>query len=286
MTLTSNSNGPTRDTEVAQGRLVSPEWLASRLGDPKVRIVEIDVSTAAYDEWHIDGAVLWNIYRDLKDADYHPIDAAGLEQLVASSGIRSDSTIVFYGYAPAFGLWLMEGHGHADTRILNCSRSSWRAQGYPWSQARTQSEPGAYLFGPSKPQLRADRAHMEEVIERDDVTIADVRSLPEYDGDRFWPSGGMEPGGRAGHMPSAIHQPIDGIFDEGGAFRSIDELREVFSSIDVDGDGELITYCTIGGRAASAWFVLSHLLGRNGVSVYDGSWAEWGRTPSARVESP
>jgi thiosulfate/3-mercaptopyruvate sulfurtransferase len=89
----------------------------------------------------------------------------------------------------------------------------------------------------------------------------------------------MEPGGRAGHVPSAVHQLIDGLYDERGSFRSTAGLRGIFSAIDLDGDGELITYCTIGGRASTAWFVLTYLLGRGRVRVYDGSWAEWARWP-------
>ena len=50
--------------------LVDPAWLRDHLSDPLVRVVEVDVTAAAYDDWHIDGAVLWNIYADLKDADY------------------------------------------------------------------------------------------------------------------------------------------------------------------------------------------------------------------------
>ncbi len=97
--------------------------------------------------------------------------------------------------------------------------------------------------------------------------------------------GGMDPDGRAGHVPSAIHQPIDALYNPDGSFRSTPELRCVFAEVDVDGSGELITYCTIGGRAATAWFTLTCLLGRDRVRVYDGSWAEWGRTPGTAVSS-
>src|SRR4051794_6398211 len=117
--------------EAGDGMVVDPAWLAAHLGDPGLRIVEVDVSSAAYDDWHIDGAVLWNVYRDLKDADYRLVDAAALERLVVRSGIGADSTVVFYGYAPALGVWLMKLYGHRDARILDCSRDAWRSRGGP-----------------------------------------------------------------------------------------------------------------------------------------------------------
>ena len=117
------------------GVLVDAAWLQAHLSDPQVQVVEVDVSAAAYDDWHIDGAVLWNIYADLKDADYRLAGTAALQRLVARSGIGPDSTVVCYGYAPALGLWLMKLYGHADVRILDCSRDAWRAGGYPWSTA-------------------------------------------------------------------------------------------------------------------------------------------------------
>jgi thiosulfate/3-mercaptopyruvate sulfurtransferase len=79
---------------------------------------------------------------------------------------------------------------------------------------------------------------------------------------------------------------MDGLQDENGAFRPLAELRRHFSLIDLGDDQEVIPYCTIGGRACTAWFVLTQLLGHERTRVYDGSWAEWGRMPSSPVERP
>jgi len=277
-TSASTSPGGTRDRV-----LVDPVWLQAHLNDPRVRVVEVDVSPATYNTWHIGGAALWNIYTDFKDTEYHPVGAAALEQLIARSGIDLDSTVVFYGYAPALGVWLMEHLGHPDARILDCSRDTWRAGGGPCST--TPSRPGAGGFRPSaeSSRLRVDQAAVRKAIGQSHTTLLDVRSAAEYLGERFWPSGGMEPGGRAGHVPTAVHQPIDGLYREDGSFRPTEELRELFAPAVLDGNTELITYCTVGGRAATAWFVLTHLIGRDRVQVYDGSWAEWGRTPDAPV---
>src|SRR3984893_18677740 len=127
---TSETRMSAQERAVSTSVLVDPGWLAGHLGDPNLRVVEVDVSPIAYDDWHIDGAVLWNVYRDLKDADYRLVDTAALERLVARSGIGPDSTVVFYGYAPAIGLWLMKLYGHHDVRILACSGDTWLAGGY------------------------------------------------------------------------------------------------------------------------------------------------------------
>jgi thiosulfate/3-mercaptopyruvate sulfurtransferase len=156
-------------------------------------------------------SVCIHIYGDLKDADYRTVGTGALQRIITRSGIGPQSTVVFYGYAPALGLWLMRLYGHHDVRILDCSRDRWRADGYPWATAASQPPPGTLLLGAEDPGVRADQATVLDAIGRPGTALVDVRSPAEYRGECFWPSGGAQPGGRAGHVPSAVHQPVDGL---------------------------------------------------------------------------
>jgi thiosulfate/3-mercaptopyruvate sulfurtransferase len=89
-------------------------------------------------------------------------------------------------------------------RILNCSRDTWQREDRPRSSTPAPAVTG-YILRETNDRLRADHTAMRSAIGDPDTAIADVRTEAEYRGERFWPSGGMEHGGRAGHVPSAVH---------------------------------------------------------------------------------
>ena len=133
------------------------------------------------------------------------------------------------------------------------------------------------------PDILASRQALEAAIGTPDHVVLDVRSLPEYEGERFWPSGAAAGAGRPGHIPDAVSIPIDSLREENGTPKSAQELRSAFEAAGVTKDKVVITYCTIGNRASEAWFALKYDLGYPNALVYYDSWAVWGKLADAPI---
>lgn len=265
--------------------MVGPEWLAAHLADPDLRIIEVDVSRAAYDEGHIPGAVLWDAYKDLRHPDFVPINKAEFEAVLAHSGVTPDTTVVFYGYAPLLGYWLMDRHGHERMQVMEGPREQWEGGDREWSTEIPEPDPTSYVSDGGHVGLLASMAEVQEGIGDSETVILDVRSAEEFSGERFWPSGAAEDVGRSGHIPGAVHVPVSVLTDADGKPVDREKLRTLFEEAGVTPDKKVITYCTIGNRASKVAFVLRHELHFPDVAVYYGSWSHWGHQPEAPVET-
>jgi thiosulfate/3-mercaptopyruvate sulfurtransferase len=275
-------------------RLVSGEWLEQRLGTPGLVVVESDEDVLLYETGHIPGSVKIDWHTDLNDPvqrDY--IDGAAFAALVGAKGIARDSTVVIYGdknnWWAAYALWVFTLFGHEDVRLLDGGRDKWIADGRPTTT--DASSPAAAEYPAVERRDEDIRAFKEDVLAHFGNPLIDVRSPEEFSGARTTAPAYPEEGAlRAGHIPSAQNVPWGKAAAEDGTFRSLDELNGIYRDGAGLADGDtVIAYCRIGERSSHTWFVLTHLLGFEGVKNYDGSWTEWGsavRVPIVQGAEP
>jgi thiosulfate/3-mercaptopyruvate sulfurtransferase len=201
-----------------------------------------------------------------------------LAELVAASGIGADTTVVVYGYAAYLGYWLLRAYGHRSVCLMDGPRERWAEAGHAFttdSHGPAPTAPGA--LAPASDDL-VTRETVQALIGDPDTVLVDVRSAEEFRGERFWPSGATEGAGRAGRIPGAVWLPVEVLGGERSA------MREACEAAGVVPDRHAVVYCTIGNRASLASFVLTQVLGYPRVSVYYGSWAEWGTAADTPVE--
>ena len=268
--------------------LVSTEWLAEHLGDPRIRPIEVDEDNEAYGQGHITGAVGWNWTTDLHHAirrDY--IDQAGFVELLERAGVGDDTTVVFYGgnnnWFAAYAYWLLKYRGFDKVKLLDGGRKKWELEGRTLVQEVPSFEPTTFTaVGAERPELRVLRDHVLASV--GSATFVDVRSPEEFTGEKLAPDHlPQEQPYVGGHVPGAKNIPWSKAANDDGTFKSADELQELYGGSGVEG-GEIIAYCRIGERSSHTWFVLNELLGYDNVKNYDGSWTEYGSLVNVPVE--
>ncbi|GIK38437.1 MAG: sulfurtransferase [Chloroflexota bacterium] len=270
--------------------LVETSWVAEHLNDSKIRLVEVDVDTTAYESGHIPGAVGWNWKKDTQQVISRDIpDQADWEALLSRSGITAETTLIFYGdsnnWFAAFAFWLAKIYGHADVRLMNGGRKKWADEGRPMTTAAPTIAQTHYAVEGTDLSLRATRDLVKEYISNHHRTLVDVRSPQEYSGELLAPEHLPQEGAqRGGHIPGAANIPWGMAVKEDGTFKFGEELRMLYGGKGITADKEVIAYCRIGERSSHTWFVLTYLLGYPHVRNYDGSWTEWGSLIGAPIE--
>ena len=270
--------------------LVSTGWLAERLGDEGLVVVEVDECQDLYDEGHIAGAVRLRWKDDLQDPlERDLVDRRAFERLLGERGIGNDTLVVLYGdrnnWFAAYAYWYLKVYGHADARILDGGRQKWIDEGRQLTNEVPAPEARIYLAKERDNSIRAFRSQVIESLGARGRALVDTRSPAEYTGELVAPPGYEQEGAqRSGHIPTAVSIPWASAVRDDGTFKPADELRALYASHGVTPDKEVTAYCRIGERSALTWFVLSELLGYERVRNYDGSWTEWGNLVDAPIE--
>jgi thiosulfate/3-mercaptopyruvate sulfurtransferase len=274
----------------AKDVLVTTEWLAEHLGDAGVVVAEVDENTDLYEEGHIADAVKLHWQDDLQDAvERDLVEQAEFEELMGARGIGNDTTVILYGdknnWFAAYAYWHLKIYGHRDVRLLDGGRQKWIDEGRELASEAPSVSPASYSATPRDESIRVYRDTVLGGLGADGIALVDVRSPQEYSGELMAPPGYEQEGAsRTGHIPGAQSIPWAQAVREDGTFKSVGELRELYSGKGVTPDQEVRAYCRIGERSAHTWFVLRELLGYENVKNYDGSWTEWGNLVDVPIE--
>jgi len=278
------------------GPLVSARWLAGRLGDPRLRIIDIRSvvdggARAAYEQGHVPGAIHTDYAKDGWRATKGMAtgllpDAAFLSGLFGRLGVTPADHVVIVSAGTSAGdfaagarvYWTFKVAGHRAVSILDGGMAAWVQAGEP-----VEAGPGTAPTLSSYPvaldaSCRADLPAVETAVADASAILLDSRATPYFEGREKSPQAL-----RAGRLPGALQLDHAMAFDKTARrLKPLAELERLFAGVP---DKPVMNYCNTGHQAATNWFVLSELLRRRGATLYDGSMSEWTESPARSVDT-
>lgn len=273
---------------------VSPQWLADRLDDPAVTVLDgswllpgtTGDTEAEFETGHIPGAIRFDIkkFSDAgSDLPHMLPEPAEFAKLAGEAGIGSDGILVVYdsrGLTSAPRVWwTLKVMGAKDVRVLEGGLPRWRAENLPLETGHGETPPEAVFTPRPVAEAVADFERVREASRAGTAQILDARPPARFSGEDKEP----RPGLKSGHIPRSVNLPTSKIVTD-GAFKSAEALAAAFEAAGIDLDRPVITSCGSGVSASTLALALE-VLGARDVAVYDGSWSDWGSRPDAEVET-
>jgi thiosulfate/3-mercaptopyruvate sulfurtransferase len=273
-------------TEPDMESLVSTQWLADRLGEDGLTIVDSSWFMPAsgrngreeYLRAHIPGARFLDIddVRDSSNPAPHMLPSAQeFATAMERIGIGSDDCIVVYDNSPirtaARGWFMLRHFGAREVAILDGGFQKWIAEGRPVEAGEPQPRQAKFAAAERPDEV----VTKQQILGGIALPLVDARGPARFEGSEADP----RPGVASGHIPGARNVPFSAVYNEDGTFKSRDELRNLFGQAGADPGQPFVASCG-SGVTANALIFAAHLLGNDDAKLYDGSWSEWGADPA------
>ncbi len=271
--------------------LVSTAWLAERLGDPALAIVDGSWhlpptgrnGRQEYRDAHIPGALFFDIdtIADTTSGLPHMLpNAAHFAEAVGALGISNEMTIVVYDGAGLFSAprvwWTFRQFGAERVFILDGGFPAWVKEGRPTVSGETERPRRVFLAkGPEHGVASADE--VQAALDSGAVQVIDARPADRFRGEAPEP----RPGVRSGHMPGSLNLPFPQVLAD-GRLANPAAIAAAFTAAGTDLDKPIITSCG-SGVSASILALALESIGKPVQAIYDGSWAEWGSDPKRPI---
>jgi thiosulfate/3-mercaptopyruvate sulfurtransferase len=273
--------------------LVTPSWLATRLGDPGTVILDATLppvgvtppvdTHARYLASHIPGAIFFDI-EQLSDRSTplpHMLPTAeAFSRDMSALGVDDRMAIVIYEQEGVFSAprawWMLRTFGAQEVYILDGGLRAWIEAGFPTDSGPVDRAPANFHAKLNGDALK-DFPQMQHLL-AERGQILDARSAGRFTGAAPEP----RPGISSGHMPGATNIPFTELVED-GRLKPTEQLQELFAAKGVDMEQPITTTCGSGVTAAVIALGLE-IAGAHRVSLYDGSWAEYAQHPEAKIE--
>ena len=272
---------------------VAADWLAEHIDDPEIQIIDARMAppgqeerdlNAEYQAGHIPGAVFFDIeaLSDHTSPLPHMMPRAeAFAVAMRELGVSSDKHLVVYDEGNLFSAprawWMLRTFGVGKVSIVAGGLEGWRRDGLPLEQGLPELPEGDF-DGRVDPLAVKRLTDVLLVSHEGSAQIVDARPAGRFNGQVAEP----RPGLRCGHIPGALNVPWTELVIN-GELKTTDELNEIFARQGVDFERPIIASCGSGVTAAVVVLALT-TLGVNGVSLYDGSWSEWGARTDLPIE--
>jgi thiosulfate/3-mercaptopyruvate sulfurtransferase len=269
--------------------LVTTDWLERELGASDLKVIDATLflpgeprdARAEYEAEHIPGTVFLDIEEVSDTASPVPHmmpTEARFASRMASLGLRDGQRFVVYDNSPlhsaARAWWMLKSFGAHYVAILDGGLPKWKAEGRVLESGRPHVRHGH--FSPSLDlEAVADKGFVAGLLGAGSHEIIDARGAGRFGGEEGEPRAGLA----SGHIPGSRNLPQNKLFNPDNSWKRGEALRAEFGKAGVDLAKPMVATCGSGITACVLLFG-AHLLGKEDLKLYDGSWAEWGSDPA------